>query len=66
MEYTLGLVALLLIFGFLYFFRKDTERRRELYSRSVDTPPGGNAVSGFVCVRLTEGGHGGGFRPPKE
>ncbi len=63
MEEALCTGLLFLLYIVLKFFRKAAERRRELYLRSIDAPVGGDGISRFVCVRLTEGGHGGGFRP---
>lgn len=65
MEYGLSLALLILLYGVLDFFRKAARRRHELYLRNIDASVGGDGdgISRFVCVRLTDGGHGGGFRP---
>jgi hypothetical protein len=63
MEYGLSLALLILLYAALKFFRKAAKRRHELHLRSISAPVGGDGISRFVCVRLTDGGHGGGFRP---
>lgn len=66
MEEALCIGLLILLYAVLKFFRKAAERRQKLHLRSIDAPAGGDGISRFVCVRLTEGGHGGGFRPIEE
>lgn len=63
----IAIVALLALLAYiLYFFRKAAKRRRELSSYSVGAPEGGDGISRFVCVRLTDGSSGSYFKPPAE
>lgn len=66
MEEALCIGLLILLYAVLKFFRKAADRRRELHLRSLLAPAGGDGISRFVCVRLTDGSSGSYFLPVRE